>query len=321
MKKAFLRTYIVVFILFMAHTNIFSAPSIQLHIQNQYRQNVKGIIATLSSGKITIYGDEDGTLQVPLILLPDSIHIQASYYHNTTLYINPSNYKIENTIRKIFTWKDLLNPMFYIVNGGLWIILFVIFAETGLFAGFFLPGDTLLFISGIYIKELLSEFSLVHLPVIQQLLFICSVVAIAAIIGNIVGYYIGKLMGHQMYKWKDNLLFKHRYLIEANHFYNQHGVWTLVLSRFLPIIRTFAPIIAGIISMDIKKFMLFTIIGAIAWVGSMIFAGHFLENIILKKLHFDLREHLDLVVILIIAISLLPIIIKFIFPRLKKKKG
>ena len=151
-----------------------------------------------------------------------------------------------------FNWTQLLQPQFYIDNGGLWLVLFIIFAETGLFAGFFLPGDSLLFVAGIYSQDLAESFissGNEHF----DLFLIIALTAIAGILGNTVGYWFGRKIGPSMYTWKDRFLFKQRYLYQAKEFYDKHGGGAVIFARFLPVIRTFAPIVAGIVQMDRKK--------------------------------------------------------------------
>jgi membrane-associated protein len=214
------------------------------------------------------------------------------------------------------TWKDLLNPEFYIQNGGLWIVLFIVFAETGLFAGFFLPGDSLLFVAGIYSNELAREFYNTGYD-FPNLMMIVSLVAIAGIIGNWVGYWFGSKSGPFLFERKDTLLFKKKYLFQARDFYNKHGGGAIVFARFLPIIRTFAPIIAGIVGMDRKKFAFYNIVGSVAWATSMIFSGHYLYKFFLLRFDFDLKQHLEVIVLGIVLVTTLPVIIKLFF---KKKK-
>lgn len=221
-------------------------------------------------------------------------------------------------VHQNFNWKDLLTPMFYIINGGLWFLLFVVFAETGLFAGFFLPGDSLLFVAGIYNKELVGTI----LPFVgneyAQLFILLVLISTAGILGNWVGYWFGKRVGPSMYHWKDNLLFKKKYLQEAHDFYEKHGGGAIVIARFIPIIRTFAPIVAGIVEMEKKKFIFYNVVGCVAWVFSMLVAGHFLQKWMLSQFNFDLRSHLEMIVIGIVLISTLPVIIKLVS---SKKKG
>ncbi len=206
-------------------------------------------------------------------------------------------------------FKDLLNPEFYITHGGLWIMLFIVFAETGLFAGFFLPGDSLLFVAGIYSDKLANEF--VHTGNdILDLLILMVLISIAGILGNFVGFWFGRKSGPFIYHRKDSFLFKRKYLNQAHDFYEKHGGAAIIFARFLPIVRTFAPIIAGVVDMDKKKFAFYNVIGCVAWVAAMLFAGHFLQKIIYNQFGFDLKKHLEVIVIGIILITTLPVLAK-----------
>ena len=215
-----------------------------------------------------------------------------------------------------FHWTNLLQPQFYIEHGGLWLILFVVFAETGLFAGFFLPGDSLLFVAGIYSTNLANEF----IPTgneVFDLLLIMLLISMAGILGNSAGYWFGKKVGPAMYTWKENMFFKQRYLQQAHEFYEKHGGGAIIVARFIPIVRTFAPIVAGIVQMDKRKFGFFNIVGCFAWVGSMLFAGHFLQKWILAQFGFDLKDHLEVIVLGIVAVTTAPVIMKLVFNKKK----
>lgn len=218
-----------------------------------------------------------------------------------------------------FHWSQLLQPQFYIEHGGLWLILFVVFAETGLFVGFFLPGDSLLFVAGIYSSNLANEF----IPTGNEyldLLMLMLLISAAGIAGNTVGYWFGRKVGPAMYNWKENILFKRKYLEQAHEFYEKHGGGAIIIARFIPIVRTFAPIVAGIVSMDKKKFVFFNIVGCVAWVFSMLFAGHFLQKWILKEFGFDLKDHLEVIVIGIVLVTTAPVLIK-LFSGKKKNNN
>lgn len=219
----------------------------------------------------------------------------------------------------MITWKDLLNPEFYIQNGGLWLFLFIVFAETGLFAGFFLPGDSLLFVAGIYSKELASYVFDTGYD-FTNLLMLTILVTIAGILGNFVGYWFGAKSGPFLFERKDTFLFRKKYLYQARDFYDKHGGGAIVFARFLPIIRTFAPIVAGIVGMERKKFTFYNIVGCIAWCTSMLFAGHYLYTFFRDQLHFDLKEHLEMIVLGIVLITTLPVLIKIFFGK-KKTPG
>jgi len=213
-----------------------------------------------------------------------------------------------------FQWHNLINPQFYIEYGGLWLLLFVIFAETGLFAGFFLPGDSLLFVAGIYSRDLASSL-IPSTNEIVDLVVLWILISLAGIAGNMLGYWFGKKSGPFLYQRKDTFFFKKKYLMRATDFYNQYGGWAIIAARFVPIIRTFAPIVAGVVKMDKKKFLYFNIIGCVAWVFAMLFAGHFLYKWVLNRFHIDLKEHLEMIVILIVIVSTVPIVYKFFFAK------
>jgi membrane-associated protein len=215
-----------------------------------------------------------------------------------------------------FTFKDLLNPEFYIQNGGLWIVLFIVFAETGLFAGFFLPGDSLLFVSGIYSNELAQYFFNTGYD-FSNLMMITLLVSLSGIIGNFVGYWFGAKSGPYLFERKDTMLFKKKYLFQAREFYEKHGGGAIIFARFLPIVRTFAPIIAGIVGMEKKKFAFYNIVGSFAWATSMLFAGHYLYKFFLLKYQFDLKQHLEIIVLIIVALTTVPVLWKILFNKKK----
>jgi membrane-associated protein len=221
---------------------------------------------------------------------------------------------LDTLLQTTFHWSQLLQPQFYIEHGGVWLILFVVFAETGLFVGFFLPGDSLLFVAGIYSTNIANEIVYTGNEYLDLLLLLV-LISIAGIAGNSVGYWFGRKVGPTMYEWKENILFKRKYLRQAHDFYEKHGGGAIVIARFIPIIRTFAPIVAGIVEMDKKKFVFYNIIGCVAWVFSMLFGGHFLQKWILSEFGFDLKDHLEVIVIGIVLVSTAPVLIKLIFNK------
>lgn len=221
------------------------------------------------------------------------------------------------TLLEVFHWSQLLQPQFYIEHGGLWLILFVVFAETGLFAGFFLPGDSLLFVAGIYAGPLAAEIVPSNNEWIN-LMVITAFISVAGILGNYVGYSFGKKVGPTMFDWKENIFFKKKYLIQAQEFYVKHGGRAIIIARFIPIVRTFAPIVAGIVNMDKQKFMYNNVVGSIVWVTSMVFGGYFLQTWILEHFQFDLKKHLEVIVLGIVFITTAPVIFKVITHRSKK---
>ncbi|MBA4166302.1 MAG: VTT domain-containing protein [Chitinophagaceae bacterium] len=216
-----------------------------------------------------------------------------------------------------FNWTQLLQPQFYIENGGLWLVLFIIFAETGLFAGFFLPGDSLLFVSGIFSTQLAIASFYNTGSDFLNLVMLIVLTSFAGILGNTLGYWFGRRIGPAMFTWKDRFLFKQRYLHQAKEFYEKHGGGAVVFARFLPVIRTFAPIVAGIVAMDKKKFGLYNIIGCVAWTTSMLAGGHYLQRFFLKEFNYDLKTHLEVIVLAIVLITTAPVLIKLFFGKKK----
>lgn len=218
-----------------------------------------------------------------------------------------------------FHWTQLLQPQWYIENGGIWFIMFAVFAETGLFAGFFLPGDSLLFVTGIFSNDLVKKGLGIHTEsTFINLIILGIVISLAGIIGNFVGYWFGKKSGPFLFERKDTFLFKKKYLFQAKEFYEKHGGGAIVMARFLPIVRTFAPIVAGIVGMETKKFALYNILGCIAWVFSMLFAGYYLQELFLSWFNFDLKNHLEVIVIGIVLLTTAPVFIKLFLDKNKK---
>lgn len=200
-------------------------------------------------------------------------------------------------------FKTLTDPQSIIHYGGLWLLLFVVFAETGLLVGFFLPGDSLIFISGLLCAtkpQLLG----VSFPLLLVLLML------AAIIGNVFGYWFGRKAGETLYKKEDSFFFRKKHLITTNAFYEKHGGKTLILGRFLPIIRTFAPILAGVIKIDFKTFMIYNVIGAVAWIGSIASIAYYLG------IKFPgIEKYLGYIIIGLIVITAIPVLLTYLKSR------
>lgn len=219
-----------------------------------------------------------------------------------------------------FEWHQLVNPEFYItftiggVQLGLYIVLFIVFAETGLFAGFFLPGDSLLFLSGIYSRDLVENVVYIESDFLN-LVLLSSLVALSGILGNMVGYWFGAKSGYYLYNREDTFLFKKKYLLQSKDFFERHGGKAIIYARFLPIVRTFAPIVAGIALMNKQRFMFYNILSSVLWSFTLIFAGHYLYGMFLE-MGIDLKEHIEKIVIGIILVSTFPV-----FLKLLKKKG
>lgn len=194
-------------------------------------------------------------------------------------------------------------------NGGLYVLLLVVFAETGLFVGFFLPGDSLLFAAGIYVQDLSAAFFGVHF------IIIIALVIVASVLGNLGGYWFGYTYGTRLFERKDSLLFKKKHLLRAKDFYEKYGKATIFIAKFLPILRTFAPIVAGIVKMEKGAFSLFNILGSAVWVLSMMLGGHYLQQWVLNQFNFSLKDHIEGIAIGIILITTLPVLFKLFFGK------
>ena len=222
----------------------------------------------------------------------------------------------KNTTMTNFDWTQLLNPEFYItlqigeIQFGLFIVLFIVFAETGLFAGFFLPGDSLLFLAGIYSKDLVQNVFFIEND-FTNVTILSVLVALSGVLGNMVGYWFGAKSGYYLFKKEDSFWFKKKYLIQSKDFFERYGGKAIIFARFLPIFRTFAPIVAGIVTMDKKKFMFFNVLSSFLWSFVLIFSGHYLYGIFLEK-GIDLKDHIEYIVIGIILISTLPVLFKLL---------
>lgn len=192
---------------------------------------------------------------------------------------------------------EFFNPQNIIQYGGLALLLFVIFAETGLFFGFFLPGDSLLFVAG-----LLSTSKYIDQPV--GLLIVMLV--IAAFTGTSVGYFFG-LWAKQYFKHrKENFFYKQKYLDMAQDFYKRYGMMAFIVGRFLPIVRTFVPILAGIVKIDFRKFVVYNLLGAILWISTLVMAGYWLGNIFPT-----LIDNVELIIVGLIVVTAIPVIISY----------
>jgi membrane-associated protein len=203
--------------------------------------------------------------------------------------------------------NNLINPEWIVQHGGLYIVALIVFIETGLFFGFFLPGDSLLFIAGMIIANSLSPFAI---PLVN-LVFWIGLIATAGVLGNFAGYWFGKKSDRFLFR-KDRWLFKRKYLLQAEEFYSKKGGAAIIIARFLPIIRTFAPIVAGMVKMKPAKFSLYNILGSFLWAATIVSAGFLLgENAWAK-------DHLEKIILGIVLLTTGPVLLKLLF---RKKKG
>lgn len=203
--------------------------------------------------------------------------------------------------------NNLANPDWIVAHGGLYLLLFIVFAETGILIGFFLPGDPILFIAGIIIANL----TLGPVDSVLTLLYWIALIGAAGILGNFVGYWCGKYFGHRLLKQKDNWLFKKEYIFRAQEFYHKRGGIAIILARFLPVVRTFAPIVAGIVEMDVKKFALYNVVGGILWVGSLVTLGYLLGE------NEWVQRNLEYVIMSIVVLATAPVLVNMITGRKK----
>ena len=195
---------------------------------------------------------------------------------------------------------DWLNPETLLTNLGdiaFWVVLAIIFAECGLLIGFFLPGDSLLFVTGLFIAQ---GFISINIWLASFLLII------AAFVGNAVGYWIGAKTGPALFRRPDSKLFKQVYVEKTHAFFEKYGARAIVMARFVPIVRTFITAIAGVGRMDPRRFLIFSAIGAFFWAGCVTVAGYFLGTIPFVK------ANVEIILILIVVVSIVPMIVEFI---------
>ncbi|MBS1730753.1 MAG: VTT domain-containing protein [Bacteroidetes bacterium] len=212
---------------------------------------------------------------------------------------------MENILENLM---HLTDPNWIMQHGGLYIVIIIVFIETGFPFGFFLPGDSLLFIAGMVIANTLSPMSL---PVINLIYWIV-LIAVAGTLGNFAGYWIGRKSETLLFRQKDRFFFKKKYLLQAKAFYDKKGGSAIMLARFLPIVRTFAPIVAGMVKMPPGKFAVYNIAGSFLWVISIVSAGFLLGE------NKWVQENLEIIIIGIVCITMAPVLIKM-FTRKKNK--
>ena len=190
-------------------------------------------------------------------------------------------------------------------------LFFIIFAETGLAVGFFLPGDSLLVVTGLMAKTLPDKLN-VYLVITAFLA--------GSIIGDSTGYWTGRFMGKSLFKREDSFLFKPSRVEKANKFFEKYGPKTIILARFVPIVRTFAPLVIGASHFPYPKFLTFSILGGLFWINSMVLAGYFLGGVVEEALGIKLEDHIEKVVIVVVFLSLLPPIIEFLKHKFGSKE-
>ncbi len=222
---------------------------------------------------------------------------------------------MDSIIDFLYQVKDFINPK-YLIDFMLNILgnyvyfglFFVIFAETGLAVGFFLPGDSLLVVSGLF-----AAAGKLNVALVMVAFFLGSV------IGDNTGYWTGRMMGKTLFNRESSWIFKPSRVEKAKHFFEKYGVKTVVLARFVPIVRTFSPLVVGAAEMPYSKFLTFSIIGGALWICSMVLAGYFLGGVIESALGIKLEDHIEKVVIVVVLLSLLPPFIEYLKHRFGSK--
>ena len=211
--------------------------------------------------------------------------------------------------------KELLNPkniIDFLTTKGLLLtyfgLVFIVFAETGLAVGFFLPGDSLLVVAG-----LVAAAGKLNVAILLGSLFV------AAVVGDAVGYYSGLKLGPRVFTRQKSLLFRPSHLQKAQEFYEKYGGKTIIIARFVPVVRTFAPIVAGAAQMPYRRFAAYNVIGGFLWVFSMILAGYFLGGAVERAFGVRLEDHIEKVVVVVVALSLLPPVIEYFKARREKR--
>jgi membrane-associated protein len=202
-----------------------------------------------------------------------------------------------------------LDPQTIIEKGGLWLVAAIVFAESGLLFGFFLPGDSLLFITGFLASE---PEGLPHIG--QPLPVVLLVVFLAAVAGDQVGYVFGRAVGPSLFDRPRSRLFNPENVTKAHMFFERHGPKTIVLARFVPIVRTFAPIVAGVADMRYRTFTIYNVVGAGLWAIGLTTLGYYLGQIDV------VREHVEIAAIIIVAVSLIPVAVEFVKHRRQAKE-
>src|SRR5690606_26402548 len=206
----------------------------------------------------------------------------------------------------LLSFQQLLDAEYLLSHGGFYIVCLIVFAETGLFFGFFLPGDYLLFLAGLFCAA-----NKIDVDIVTLYFGILS----AGILGKFAGYWFGYRTGPMLFKRKDSLLFKRKYVIMAEEFFQKYGGTALIIGRFVPIIRTFAPIFAGVVQLNFRKFVFYNVFGAFLWVSLLTLTGYYLG------IKFpEIINYVEYIIVALIVIAFLPIVIALLKRWLKNRK-
>ena len=217
----------------------------------------------------------------------------VQFWNLVLTFINPLNLRHPEVYTEALRAGGAMWPSVVATN-------LIVFAETGLLIGFLLPGDSMLVVLGIFIRA--AEW-----PVLLFLVTLC----VSAVVGDSFGYWIGKKAGPAIFKRPDGRFFRQSHLQTAKAYYEKHGGKTIIIARFIPIVRTFVPVVAGAAKMEYRTFLFYNVIGGISWIVSMLLLGYYIEPVVQQFLPgFQIAKHIDKVIIVVVALSVLPIIIK-----------
>jgi membrane-associated protein len=211
---------------------------------------------------------------------------------------------IDHTIACILPQLPTLKEI--VVWGGYAGLALIVFSETGLLIGFFLPGDSLLVTAGLYAAATKSLDPFVLIPILW----------VAAVLGNATGYFIGHKAGQSLYDRPQSRFFRRDHLLKTREFYDRYGGITIIMAQFMPFARTFAPVVAGVAQMTYRRFALFNVVGAVAWITSMVLLGYYLGQTIP-----GIESKIEYVIAVIVFLSVLPIIIKYAQHRLRNRSA
>lgn len=224
---------------------------------------------------------------------------------------------MDSIVNLLHDLKEFLNPkviLDFLLGRGIVLtylaLIGIIFAETGLAVGFFLPGDSLLVVAGLF-----AAAGKLNVLILLTTLFV------AAVIGDAVGYYSGLKLGPRIFSRQKSMIFRPSHLQKAQEFYEKYGGKTIIIARFVPIVRTFAPIVAGAAQMPYRQFVIFNLFGGFLWVFSMILAGYFLGSVVERAFGIRLEDHIEKVVIVVVALSLLPPVFEYLKARREKRRA
>lgn len=218
----------------------------------------------------------------------------VQFWNLFTTFINPFNLVHPEKYTEALRAEGAIWPSLFAVSA-------IIFTETGLLIGFLLPGDSMLVVVGIFIR--VAGWSL--------LLFLV-VLSVCAVVGDSVGYFIGSRYGPRLYRRKDSRFFKQEHLKRAHDFYEKHGGKTIIIARFIPIIRTFVPVVAGAAKMNYRTFLVYNVVGGIGWIVSMLTLGYYADPLARQVFgpDFEIARKIDKVILVVVGLSVLPLVIK-----------